>query len=661
MAYEFKKISDVNTIETMKDGLNVLVEDGGEIVKISANNMVPENVALKSDIPTGIVKSVNGVMPDEDGNITSDYAFQARFIQMQGNIIADKTPMEIWNALLNNNVCSANLEYVDLENGISYYCERYENINVQSDEGTWIKTRVLHFNGDKIAPIVVNITDNTITLDPNWVAPKIAINTINGKAPDENGELSTFQVQPFVFIDGTSVVPGMFQYGGATPISDIIDMLRNNNQYHVDCKRLIMGKSNSMTIRSYTAHEFVLDENSQVIGAKLHFGEDLCPVIIKYDNTITADPDWVAPKAVVNTINGEAPDENGDLTVRQATTVTFQDLAGDLVSSHTAEEIKNLMLDNTSFHGLKFAFAVKNFALPMGPWPIYYHTRIDEESFYTGSSHLMLKYHIYFGDEVAPIIVDCIEGTITIDPDWVAIEKPIIPETIEPNKQLVTDASGKKMWEERTHYSTENLVVILPEANILDKKSAVLGDYSEFTQNLVKDHTYTVVYNGTEYKSTAWFCDILYAVVLGNGSLASLGDNTGEPFFINNYMNSASTFIYFSEQGDHTISINDGTIEEVKPLEEKYLPTSVPTINTASVGQTIVVKTVDENGKPTEWEVSNKFTELSEELAAQNTAKVTLPQSAGVVDYGTAGQIAVSDGKGGIVWKTFVEAEEVSY
>lgn len=69
MAFEFKKLSDVNVIETMKDGLNVLVEDGGEIVKLAANSMIPEDVALKSDIPTGVVKSVNGEVPDETGNV----------------------------------------------------------------------------------------------------------------------------------------------------------------------------------------------------------------------------------------------------------------------------------------------------------------------------------------------------------------------------------------------------------------------------------------------------------------------------------------------------------------------------------------------------------------------------------------------------------------
>lgn len=39
-----------------------------------------------------------------------------------------------------------------------------------------------------------------------------------------------------------------------------------------------------------------------------------------------------------------------------------------------------------------------------------------------------------------------------------------------------------------------------------------------------------------------------------------------------------------------------------KPLDSKYISTTVPAISTASVGQTIVVKSVDDTGKPTEWE-----------------------------------------------------------
>ena len=46
------------------------------------------------------------------------------------------------------------------------------------------------------------------------------------------------------------------------------------------------------------------------------------------------------------------------------------------------------------------------------------------------------------------------------------------------------------------------------------------------------------------------------------------------------------------------------------------------------------------------------------ELAAQ---ELTLPMSNGTPNHGIAGQFAVSDGKGGIMWKTLVEAEEVAY
>lgn len=41
------------------------------------------------------------------------------------------------------------------------------------------------------------------------------------------------------------------------------------------------------------------------------------------------------------------------------------------------------------------------------------------------------------------------------------------------------------------------------------------------------------------------------------------------------------------------------------PLDEKYIPSSIPKVQTATVGQTVVVKAVDENGKPTEWEAAD--------------------------------------------------------
>ena len=50
---------------------------------------------------------------------------------------------------------------------------------------------------------------------------------------------------------------------------------------------------------------------------------------------------------------------------------------------------------------------------------------------------------------------------------------------------------------------------------------------------------------------------------------------------------------------DGYITIPGGMILK---LDEKYIPNNIPKLSTASIGQTIVVKSVDENGKPTEWE-----------------------------------------------------------
>lgn len=42
-------------------------------------------------------------------------------------------------------------------------------------------------------------------------------------------------------------------------------------------------------------------------------------------------------------------------------------------------------------------------------------------------------------------------------------------------------------------------------------------------------------------------------------------------------------------------------LEFTSRLDEKYLPTSVPRVQTAEVGQVLVVEAVDDEGKPTEW------------------------------------------------------------
>jgi hypothetical protein len=50
----------------------------------------------------------------------------------------------------------------------------------------------------------------------------------------------------------------------------------------------------------------------------------------------------------------------------------------------------------------------------------------------------------------------------------------------------------------------------------------------------------------------------------------------------------------------------------LKQLDEKFIPSTIPIISTAQVDQTVVVKSVDEAGKPTEWEAIDVPTNVSD-------------------------------------------------
>lgn len=68
-----------------------------------------------------------------------------------------------------------------------------------------------------------------------------------------------------------------------------------------------------------------------------------------------------------------------------------------------------------------------------------------------------------------------------------------------------------------------------------------------------------------------------------------------------------------------------------KQIKEEYIPESVPNIQTAAVGQTIVVSEVDSEGKPTKWEAREAGGGASVEPAEDDIPKVyftgTLPTS----------------------------------
>jgi hypothetical protein len=144
---------------------------------------------------------------------------------------------------------------------------------------------------------------------------------------------------------------------------------------------------------------------------------------------------------------------------------------------------------------------------------------------------------------------------------------------LNPDWSISNPNSGSYI-QNRPFYSETHLDVVLPEATI-PKKVAYLNDYTSYTRNLERNHEYTVICDGVEYKCVPVWNDIISSLTIGNPSLASLGDDTGETFFINSQMNMMMTAIYFATDGPHTISINEGNIETIVTLDEKFIPDTI--------------------------------------------------------------------------------------
>lgn len=172
----------------------------------------------------------------------------------------------------------------------------------------------------------------------------------------------------------------------------------------------------------------------------------------------------------------------------------------------------------------------------------------------------------------------------------------------------------------------EGLGDFLPET-VLDKTQ------TEITSKigLVNGNTYTVVWNGVEYECVAQeiVMNKIIMTVVGDIYTATGGGAgtaaTGEPFCVAEYPDliaaDAGFYVVAIALGDttnNTITIKGTTIvENVHTIDSKYMDTSVPVINTTEVGQTVVVKAVDKNGKPTEWEtvdITAKIDALSDRV-----------------------------------------------
>lgn len=192
---------------------------GGQVLTATNLNHMEEGIAA-----AGTVKSVNGVMPDENGNISSTIVKQIAIVDGSAvipnniNYYGYETIEEIANMLRDTVGYDVTiLRYCMLPGGKTRVVEHtdYEFI---MENGKTVGVKVFH--GDDLCPFILDVVSNKITFDPDWVAPaampetteahKQLVTDAEGKmAWEDRLAYSTLEEQIFIeeaVWDGTQLV-----------------------------------------------------------------------------------------------------------------------------------------------------------------------------------------------------------------------------------------------------------------------------------------------------------------------------------------------------------------------------------------------------------------------------------------------------------------------
>lgn len=145
--------------------------------------------------------------------------------------------------------------------------------------------------------------------------------------------------------------------------------------------------------------------------------------------------------------------------------------------------------------------------------------------------------------------------------------------TAEAMNKIEEELARKKSWDElgdKPFYSEYKDAVLFPETTIEFSSD---NEIFNFEISLINGQEYTVVWDGKEYKETA-FPSKYYGqtfIVVGNASLFGGGDNTGEPFAIGSLVGQGLAGAFTSTPGVTSKAEIKYVEETVRPLDKKYL------------------------------------------------------------------------------------------
>jgi hypothetical protein len=125
--------------------------------------------------------------------------------------------------------------------------------------------------------------------------------------------------------------------------------------------------------------------------------------------------------------------------------------------------------------------------------------------------------HLHFCDEYPDLIIKKSDNSITLDPEWVA---PVnVPTSDKAHMQLVTNANGEMVWEDKLCYDYRINYEVYAETTIPEGKGGIMPEV-DVIEPIVKNEPYVVTWDGVEYPCVAYAREGSdFGTVLGNEHL----------------------------------------------------------------------------------------------------------------------------------------------
>ena len=157
-------------------------------------------------------------------------------------------------------------------------------------------------------------------------------------------------------------------------------------------------------------------------------------------------------------------------------------------------------------------------------------------------------------------------------------------------QQLVTDGEGNAKWADRLAYETDPIIAeVFPEQTVAFSLQGNAYMASTSQQHVfVVGNPYTVKWDGTEYECVC--SEFSGKAYIGNQSILTGTDDTGEPFFI---FTPGKLFFYTANTSpEHTVSISTKSVE-IKKIPDKFLEKDVFVVNATITYPSTLIESAD--------------------------------------------------------------------